>query len=254
MKKLLRYLFVIVLVAVAGTSDTAFAQGPAVPSAQDTSMNSVTKRRQDMGIVKSLAVMPYATLSYNLQSGQAFPKSAQGVGYGFGIAFDFAPDRQPVGFYLDFAYQDMRASSADGACKLINPTDTIAQTVPVTHFFSYALVEAFLKLQSPKTNGYFLIGFSTGISTTGLSDKQGPGVDEFSDWSTTTYYTKFRFDLRGGLGFKLFKLGDHDAIFEARFGYPLTTILTDYQDICNGSAAKGSWRDVSLQANFGIRL
>jgi len=133
-----------------------FAQ--AKEHADTTAISSFDRAHQETGLVRKIGVMPYVTLSYNLQSGQAFPKSATGVGYGFGIAFDFAPDKQPLGLYVDFAYQDMRASANDGACKLIHDNDTIAQTVPVTHYFSYALMEAFLKLQSPKTNGYFLIG------------------------------------------------------------------------------------------------
>ncbi|MBS1903782.1 MAG: hypothetical protein JSS75_08775 [Bacteroidetes bacterium] len=234
--------------------DTAYAQGPATPTVHDTA-SSIQKRRQDMALVRKLGVMPYATLSYNLQSGQAFPKSAAGVGYGLGIAFDFAPDRQPLGLYIDFAYQDMRASSNDGACKLIHPqTDTIAVTVPVTHYFSYALMEVFAKLQSPRTNGYFLIGLSAGISTTSLTDKQGPGVDEYSEWGPTTEYHKVRLDLRAGLGFRLAQISTHDLIFEARFGYPLTTVLSDYQDVCNGSEAHGPWRIVTLQGNLGLRL
>lgn len=207
-----------------------------------------------MALVKKIGVMPYITLSYNLQSGQAFPKSATGVGYGFGIAFDFAPEKQPLGLYVDFAYQDMRASADEGACKLINENDTIAQTVPVTHYFSYALMEAFLKLQSPKTNGYFLIGGSFGFSTTGLSVREGPGLPEYSNWSGLEFYNKFRFDIRGGLGFKLSEISGHPLIFEARFGYPVTVVITKYQDICNGSSANGSWRDVTLQGNIGLRF
>jgi hypothetical protein len=205
-------------------------------------------------LVNKIGVMPYFTLSYNLQSGQAFPKSASGIGYGFGVAFDFAPDKKPLGFYLDFAYQDMRASATDGACKLINENDTIAQTVPVTHYFSYALMEAFLKLQSPKTNGYFLLGGSFGFSTTSLSVREGPGLPEYSNWSGVPFYNKIRFDIRGGLGFKLSDISGHPLIFEARFGYPVTVVITNYRDICNGSSANGSWRDVSLQGNIGLRF
>jgi hypothetical protein len=233
------------------------ASAQAKDTTTDKNVPSLKQRRQDLGIVKAMAVMPYATVSYNLQSGQAFPKSANGVGYGFGVAFDFAPDKQPIGFYLDFAYQDMRASSKDGACKIedpANPKDTVAITVPVTHYFSYALVEAFLKLQSAKSNGYFLIGFSAGISTTALTDLQGPGVDQFEDWNTVGTYNKVRFDIRGGLGLKLATIDTHDLMLEARFGYPLTNILSDYSDICNGNGARGSWRAVSLQANLGLRL
>ncbi len=237
---------------------TALAQAPTTPSGmspRDSANEDNRRRRADLALVKSIAVMPYVTLSYNLQSGQAFSKGAQGVGYGFGLAFDLAPDKQPLGLYVDFAYQDMRASANDGACKLIHPdVDTISVSVPVTHYFSYALMEVFLKLQSAKTNGYFLIGGSMGISTTSLTVKEGPGVNEFTDWGSSSFYNQFRFDLRAGLGFKLAEISGHAMIFEARFGYPLTTIITDYRDVCNGSGAHGSWRAVTLQGNLGLRL
>ncbi len=219
--------------------------------------------REDVGIVKSLTVMPYATISYNIQSGQAFPKSAQGIGYGFGIAFDLTEEKQPVGAYFDFAYQDMRASANDGACKRINPDnifDTIAVSVPVTHYFSYALFEGFVKLQTKKSNGYFLIGASLGIATTSLTVKEGPGLPFFSDWNSSadstgkTIGNKLRLDIRAGLGIKLGYISGHQVVFEARFGYPVTTAISEYHDVCNGSSAHGSWRAVTLQGNIGLRL
>src|ERR1700716_832026 len=85
-----------------------FAAMSSFAQMKDTTARKRTPR-EDIGIVKSLTVMPYATLSFNLQSGQAFPKSAQGLGYGFGLAFDLTEEKQPVGAYFDFAYQDMRA-------------------------------------------------------------------------------------------------------------------------------------------------
>ncbi len=230
-----------------------FAQGPSTPTA-DSAKTAKRKRISELQMIPTLAVMPYATISYNFQSGQAFPKAAQGVGYGFGLAFDFAPEKQPLGLYLDFAYQDMRASANDGAAKVLHDGDSIAVPVPVTHYFSYALAEVFLKLQSERANGYFLIGFSTGIATTSLSVKEGPGLPEYSDWHGTSHYNAFRFDLRGGVGIKLGHIGTHDLIFEARFGYPITTIIHDYQDFANSSGTKGSWRAVSLQGNFGLRF
>ncbi|MDP4219745.1 MAG: hypothetical protein Q8916_03165 [Bacteroidota bacterium] len=222
-----------------------------------TKDTTVRKRvpRENVGIVKSLTVMPYATISYNFQSGQAFPKGAQGVGYGFGLAFDLTEEKQPVGAYFDFAYQDMRASTNDGACKLINPDiDTVTATVPVTHYFSYALFEGFVKLQSAKSNGYFLIGASLGLATEALTVKEGPGLPFYSDWHGSDFYNSFRLDIRGGLGIKLGYISGHQVVFEARFGYPVTTIITDYHDICNGSTAHGSWRAVTMQGNIGLRL
>ena len=222
--------------------------------AQTTDSSSHKRVREDVGIVKHLTVMPYATISFNIQSGQAFPKNAQGIGYGFGIAFDLTEEKQPIGAYFDFAYQDMRASANDGACKLINPADTITATVPVTHYFSYALFEGFVKLQTKKSNGYFLIGASMGIATTSLTVKEGPGLPFYSDWHGSDFYNAFRFDIRAGLGIKLGYISGHQAVFEARFGYPVTSIITDYHDICNGSTAHGSWRAVTLQGNIGLRL
>ncbi len=212
--------------------------------------------REEIGIVKKLTVMPYATISYNIQSGQAFPKSAQGIGYGFGLAFDLTEDKQPVGAYFDFAYQDMRAHAADGACKVVGP-DTIgavAVSVPVTHYFSYAVFEGFVKLQTLKSNGYFLIGGSLGVATTGLTVSEGPGTASYSEWKTVDTYHELRLDIRAGLGIKLGYISGHQLVFEARFGYPVTTVLGDYHDFCNGSDAHGSWRVVTLQANIGLRL
>src|SRR5579871_1701534 len=105
MKRSLRLFLLLFVAVISFGAELGFAQEPSAPQ-QDTTI-PVRRRRTDYGLVKNIAVMPYATLSYNLQSGQAFPKSAQGVGYGFGIAFDFAPDHQPLGLYVDFAYQDM---------------------------------------------------------------------------------------------------------------------------------------------------
>ena len=227
--------------------------------------SSVHKKvlREDVGLVKSLTVMPYASISFNIQSGQAFPKSAQGLGYGFGLAFDLTEEKQPVGAYFDFAYQDMRASANDGACKRIspdNPLDTIAVSVPVTHYFSYAMMEGFVKLQTKKSNGYFLIGASLGIATTSLTVKEGPGLPFYSDWNSAadstgkTIGNKLRLDIRAGLGIKLGYISGHQVVFEARFGYPITTAISEYHDICNGSPAHGSWKVVTLQGNIGLRL
>lgn len=218
--------------------------------------STVRKRvpREDIGIVKTLTVMPYATISYNFQSGQAFPKGAQGLGYGFGIAFDLTEEKQPIGAYFDFAYQDMRASVNDGACKLVKESDTVTETVPVKHYFSYALFEAFVKFQSAKSNGYFLLGASAGIATTALTVKEGPGTPFYSDWHGSDFYNSFRLDIRAGLGIKLGYISGHQLVFEARFGYPVTTVISEYHDICNGSTAHGSWRVVTMQGNIGLRL
>ncbi len=239
-------LFVISLVFFA---TEVFAQTPTIG---DTTQRA--KRPLPDGIVKKVTIMPYATISANFQSGQAFPKSAQGIGYGFGIAFDMTEEKQPLGFYFDLAYQDMRASVDDGACKPINPDDSVSVTVPVSHYFSYALIETFLKLQSEKANGYFLVGFSTGVAINQLTVKRGEGKEVYSDWSAQSFANAFRFDLRAGLGIKLFKIDDNPVVFEARFGYPITAAISDYNDYCNGNNASGPWRVLSLQGNIGVRF
>jgi hypothetical protein len=227
------------------------------PLFAQTRDSSGSKRipREDIGIVKSLTVMPYATISYNLQSGQAFPKGAQGLGYGFGLAFDLTEEKQPVGAYFDFAYQDMRAHATDGTCARTSYTDTVSQSLPVTHYFSYALFEGFVKLQSPKNNGYFLIGASAGIATTDLTVREGAIAEEkYTEWRTVETFHTLRIDIRAGLGIKLGYISGHQLVFEARFGYPVTNVIGDYHDFCNGSDAHGSWRVVTLQGNIGLRL
>ncbi len=211
-------------------------------------------RKLPDGIAKRVSIYPYLTLNANFQSGQAFPKAAQGIGYGFGVAFDMTEPKQPMGFYFDFAYQDMRASSNDGACKPLTPDDSVSVSVPVDHYFSYALFEAFLKLQGERANGYFLIGTSIGFATTALTVKRGPGAAVFADWRGSDFANAFRFDIRAGIGFELFKLDQKPIVFEARFGYPVTAAITDYNDYCNGNNAHGPWRVLSLQTNFGMRF
>jgi hypothetical protein len=242
----LNFLCSIALIALLGT--------PVFGQTKDT---VVSKRisREDIGIVKSMTIMPYATLSFNLQSGQAFPKSAQGVGYGFGLAFDLTEDKQPIGAYFDFAYQDMRASAADGSCARLSESDTVSQSVNVTHYFSYAVFEGFVKLQSLKNNGYFLFGASAGLATTGLTVRDGAVPEEkYSEWKTVDTYHAFRLDIRAGLGIKLGYISGHQLVFEARFGYPVTSVIGNFHDFCNGTDAGGPWRVVTLQGNIGLRL
>ena len=233
-------------------------------SAQITDTSGAKKVvRKETGLVKKLTLMPYVTGSFNLQSGEAFPKAAQGLGFGFGVAVDLTEDRQPLGAYIDFAYQDMRASAANGACAPTNYTDNVYQTLNATHYFSYVLLETFLKIQSQKTNGYFLLGGSFGLATTELTARDGAIPEyKYSDWSgavnpatNSTYGHKFRFDLRAGIGIKLGYVSGHELVFEARFGYPVTSAVSDYHDVCNGTVGTdGSWRVVTLQGNIGLRL
>ena len=216
--------------------------------------------KEDIGFVKKITVMPYVTISYNLQSGQAFPKSAQGVGYGFGLAFDFTEDRQPLGAYFDFAYQDMRASAKDGGCGQLTENSNIFASVPVTNYFSYALFEGFLKLQSEKTNGYFLVGASIGLVTTSLTARDSViPSQQYSDWNAPDgngkiIGNKLRLDIRAGIGIKLGYISGHQLVIEARFGYPETNVIDQYADQCNGSGSGGPWRIVTMQVNAGLRL
>ena len=88
MKHTLFFLISFVLIASGVVAQT--------PTTSDTTQKA--KRKLPEGIVKKVTIMPYATISANFQSGQAFPKSAQGIGYGFGIAFDMTEEKQPIGF------------------------------------------------------------------------------------------------------------------------------------------------------------
>lgn len=234
----------------------AFAQSAAVDSSGGRKV-----LRRDIGVVKKVTVYPYLTLSGNFQSGQAFPKSANGIGYGFGLAFDLTEDKQPYGLYFDLAYQDMRASAKDGGAKVINPAvDSVAMSVPVEHYFSYALFEAFVKLQGEKSNGYFLLGASVGFATLSQTVWRGPGSVQVADWSAATNSqgntigNSFRFDIRAGLGVKLATIAGYPLVFEARFGYPVTAAITDYNDFANGNSSHGPWRVLSFQGNLGLRF
>lgn len=236
------------------------AAGSSLLAQTDTSGERKVMRKPVPVVAPKVTIYPYATISLNYQSGQAFPKSATGIGYGFGLAFDLTEDKQPVGLYFDLAYQDMRARSADGGCMDINLTDTfdISQTVKTEHYFSYALFEAFLKLQSEKGKGYFLIGVSTGIATQALTVKRSPdkslAPDLFSEWKSSDFHNKLRLDLRAGIGVQLGHIAGYPLIFEARFGYPIIAALTEYDDYCNANDAKGPWRILSLQGNIGLRF
>jgi hypothetical protein len=248
------FLFAFLAISCIGAS--VFAQ---------TTDTTVRRRilRDDIGIYKKLTVMPYATLSYNLQSGQAFPKNAQGLGYGFGLAVDLTQDTQKLGLYFDLAYQDMRANSSNGSCGRTSYSDTVYQSLNVTHYFSYVAFESFLKIQSSKTNGYLLLGASFGLATTQLTVREGAiAEDKYSDWNgatnpanNTTYSNKFRLDIRAGIGIKLGYISGHQVVFEARFGYPVTTAISDYHEFCIASPSTNStWRIVTLQGNIGLRL
>ena len=250
-----RFIHIIVFAAIVFTAAASFGQNGA--GADSNGGRKVLRR--DIGVVKKVTVYPYLTLSGNFQSGQAFPKSASGIGYGFGLAFDLTEDKQPYGLYFDLAYQDMRASAKDGGSKVVPPNDSVAITVPVDHYFSYALLEAFVKLQGEKSNGYFLIGASVGFATVAQTVKLGPGNAKVEDWSATFYNNEFvlnvfRLDIRAGLGVKLATISGYPLVFEARFGYPITAAISDWNDSGNGNSSHGPWRVLSFQGNFGLRF
>lgn len=248
----MRKVFIILSLSIAGITGL-FAQ-------TDTSGGRKVLRQPVETVVNKLTVYPYATISLNYHSGQAFPKSATGIGYGLGLAFDLTEDKQPIGFYFDIAYQDMRAAAADGGCMDIDLTDTedISRTVETEHFFSYALFEAFLKLQSERAKGYFLIGVSTGIVTSALTVRRSPDTrlapDLYSEWKSSDFHNKLRLDLRAGIGVQLGYIAGYPLVFEARFGYPIIAALTEYDDYCNANEARGPWRILSLQGNLGMRF
>ena len=244
--------FVLIFVFMLGGS-ALFAQ-------TDTTGGRKVLRQPVKAVANKVTVYPYATISLNYHSGQAFPKSATGIGYGFGLAFDLTEDKQPIGFYFDIAYQDMRAHANDGGCMDIDLTDTntIAHTVEAEHYFSYALFEAFMKLQSEKAKGYFLIGLSTGLVTSALTVRRSPNPqlarDVYSEWKSTDFHNKLRLDLRAGIGIQLGHIAGYPFVFEARFGYPIIPALTEYDDFCNANEARGPWRILSLQGNVGLRF
>jgi hypothetical protein len=248
----MRYL--IILVVVLFSAQSTLAQ-------TDTTKKGRRVLREPVPAVASkVTVYPYATISLNYHSGQAFPKSATGIGYGFGLAFDLTEDKQPIGVYFDIAYQDMRAQSPDGGCMDVDLTDSneVSQTVATEHYFSYALFEAFLKLQSEKAKGYFLVGLSTGLVTSALTVKRAPdpqvAKDVYSEWKSTSFFNKLRLDLRAGIGVQLGYIAGYPFVLEARFGYPIIPALTEYDEVCNANDAKGPWRILSLQANVGLRF
>jgi hypothetical protein len=136
------------------------------------------------GLVKNVYFLPYLTGSLNLQSGKVFLRSATGIGYGFGVAFDLTEDGQKTGFYFDFAYQDMRAAAEEGTC-MNDRYDTLLTNARAEHYYQYVVFEPFLKLQGAKANGYFLLGTSIGYNLKALTVARGEVREEFSDWTTS---------------------------------------------------------------------
>lgn len=211
-------------------------------------------------LVDTMMVMPYVTGSLNLMSGKAFPANATGPGFGAGMSFDLTKEGQPAGLLFDFAFQDMYAVGPNGSC--VNPalsgsTDTVnflLQSANAYHYFMYLLFEPFLKLQG-KTDrrGYFLIGASIGIPLLMETYSQGETFSEQTLWNNSPYAHRLRVDIRAGVGVKLGKIGTHDLVLEARGGYPLTPVITNYVNQCSGGDV-GNWNIITFQANLGVRL
>jgi hypothetical protein len=208
-------------------------------------------------LVNTVTIMPYITASLNLFSGKAFPANATGIGYGGGLAFDLTDPGQRVGFLFDFAFQDMRASAQNGNCitGINNATNTDSLLGPANayHYWRYILFEPFLKFQGAKKNGYFLIGASLGFAVLSETESRGITSTEYVLWDGTPFGNQFRLDIRAGLGVELAKIGTHELILEARAGYPVTNVISNFQNACTGGEI-GSWRIITVQANLGLRV
>jgi hypothetical protein len=223
-------------------------------SARAQTTQADQKKAAGWTLVDSVHFMPYLTMSANFHSGEAFPKSATGIGYGFGLAFDLTKDGQKLGAYFDFAYQDMRASAIEGGCMNQLVTDTLLSTVKASHYFQYVSLETFLKIQGEKSNGYLLIGASFGFAVLEETFYQGLYRTSVADWKGTDFGNPFRLDLRLGLGIVLAKFGTHKLILEARAGYPVTAAISNYVNVCTGGGVAGNWRIITLQGNLGYRF
>lgn len=249
--KRLRTLAGVFILLLTSFGNSASAQSVANPTVAQT------------GLVKNLTVMPYLTGSLNIMSGKAFPATATGPGIGGGLTFDWTAPGQSAGLMFDFAFQDMYASAHDGSC--INPSltggtspgDTIElllESANAYHYFMYLLFEPFLKLQSAKdSRGYFIIGASIGMPVVMETYSQNDQHSVAALWNNDPYAHRLRVDLRIGLGTKIGHIGKHDLILEARGGYPVTNVLTDYANACSGGDV-GNWRIITFQANLGLRF
>jgi hypothetical protein len=217
-------------------------------------------------LVKHMTVMPYLTGSLNIMSGLAFPGKATGPGFGGGLTFDMTEEGQSAGLMFDFAFQDMYAVSKNGSCinpglGSVNPGDTsqtidlYLETADAYHYFYYLLFEPFLKLQSAKDHrGYFMIGASIGMPVLMETYFVSEHYHMQAQWNNSPYGHRLRLDARVGVGVKLGKIKGHDFMLEARGGYPITPVITDYVNQCSATGDIGDWKIFTLQINLGIRL
>ena len=209
-------------------------------------------------LVNTLTVMPYLTGSLNLFSGKAFPANATGVGFGGGLAFDLADVGQKTGLYFDFAFQDMRGSAQNGSCissgtSADNTPDSVLGSANAYHYWQYILFEPFLKIQGEKRNGYFLIGASFGFAVLSETESRGIYTTQYALWDGSPLSNQFRLDIRAGLGVKLADIGKHELMLEARAGYPLTNLISNYRNACTGGEL-GDWKVITIQTNLGLRM
>ena len=240
------WLFVILMFAGAREAHSQTPTG--------TTGMTVTEKPKVATLVNTLAVMPYITGSLDLFSGKAFPANATGIGYGAGLAIDLTQKDRKLGFFFDFAFQDMRGSAQNGSCvHPVSGNDSIFEPADAYHYWEYILFEPFLKIQGEKKNGYFLIGASIGFAVLSETVSRGITTTEYALWNEGPFGNQFRFDLRAGLGVKLADIGKHELILEARAGYPLTNVISNYQNACTGGEL-GNWRIITVQANLGLRL
>jgi hypothetical protein len=237
-------LFAFLLLLLSGVRE-ASSQTPAGTSTEPAKPKVAT-------LVNTLAVMPYITGSLNLFSGKAFPANATGIGYGAGLAFDMTQKNEKLGFFFDFAFQDMRGSAQNNGSS-VQGSDSVLAPATAYHYWQYILFEPFLKIQGEKKNGYFLIGASLGYAVLSETVSRGATTTEYALWNEGPFGNQFRFDLRAGIGVKLADIGKHDLILEARAGYPLTNVISNYQNASTGGEA-GNWRIITIQANLGLRL
>ncbi|GEM_PF-2419932 len=202
-----------------------------------------------------VTIMPYVTGSLNLFSGKAFPANATGAGFGGGLSFDLTKEGQKVGLMFDFAFQDMRGFGANGSCIQLNPdpNDSLIEPADAYHYWQYVLFEPFLKFQGGARNGYFMIGASFGLAVISETENKGVTYTDYSFWDHSEYATRFRLDIRAGLGVKLADIGKHQLILEARAGYPITNAISNYASRCTGGEL-GNWRIITMQANLGLRI
>jgi hypothetical protein len=203
-----------------------------------------------------MTIMPYITGSLNFFSGMAFPLPASGPGIGGGLSFDMTKEGQKMGFMFDFAFQDMAGYAANGSYVELPAyyglKDTVTPVADAYHYWYYLVFEPYLKLQGKARNGYFIIGASIGMAVLGETVNKSQEITQFLDWRDSPYGNIFRFDIRAGIGVKLANFGTHELILEARAGYPLTNVISNFPTGTGGTP--GSWRVITMQANLGLRI